>query len=138
MRAIALQISIATEWRSTTKYSIIHFNGLPSISRQRSLWTHGFLSAIHIHTLLLGPDPLSPWVIYAAMCSGVSAWDDLDLALISRLDPEAGKTLAPWFSIDSQTTFSSTDFESSVACLLVQYCDLQVRSSYMLITLMSC
>lgn len=118
-----------TVWRVGTRYNKIHFNGLPSLDRQRTLWAHGILAAIHIQTLLLGPDPISPWILYAAMCDGPSAWDDLDFSLIERLDPDAAKTLSHWWPITKDTTFSASDTKSKLSFILNHYCDFEVSIS---------
>lgn len=133
MRAVITEIVAGDRYwaRTGSDYAVLHFTQLQPIARLRKLWADGTLAAIHIQTILAGPDPISPWLLYAAMCSSNSAWDDLDYGFIESLDPDAAKTLQPWFSVNAGTTFSPSDFTSPISLLLNHYCNLQVSAVYL-------
>jgi hypothetical protein len=77
------------------------FLSVLSNHRVTRFWIAGFWSAVHLITLLLTPDPISPWLFYAAVYGkeGIPT----DLAYIRALDPASAKILGPWF------TFAATD-----------------------------
>src|ERR1700751_646484 len=44
-----------------------HFLSVTSTYRQNLFWVAGFWSAFHLVTLKLMPDPITPWLFYAAI-----------------------------------------------------------------------
>lgn len=110
-------------------YATPQFNFLPASLRLQLLWTYGSIAAIHIQTILTGPDPISPFFIYAVIMGDVSAWDDLDYNYIRSLDPTVAATLKPWFDVTDTTIFSPNDFDCDVSRLLIAYCAGSVQVS---------
>lgn len=130
MRALVAEIVANDQYwvRMGSDYAVLQFTQLQPLVRLRKLWADGTLAAIHIQTTLAGPDPISPWLLYAAMCSSDLAWDDLDYSFIESLDPDAAKTLQPWFLVNAGTIFAASDFTSPVSLLLNHYCNLQASA----------
>ena len=72
------------------------FMPVTSTSREKLFWIAGFWSAFHLISLKLAPDPITPWILYAA----VYGQDDfaVDLNYIHALDPVSARILEPWFA----------------------------------------
>jgi hypothetical protein len=99
-----------------------HASFLPVISlhRENSFWVAGFWSAIHLVTLLLAPDPISPWLLYAA-AYGKEGFPT-DLNYIRALDPTSAQILDPWFAFGAADTLSD-DVLGPIQQLLMTYLD---------------
>jgi hypothetical protein len=97
------------------------FLPVPSSSRATHFWVAGFWSAIHLVTLLLIPDPISPWLFYSAVYGKEGIPKDLEY--IRALDPASATILDPWF------TFTATDCLDNnptgpIQQLLIAYLDI--------------
>lgn len=93
----------------------------PPRERVAQLWAYGALMAIHLVVASLGPDPVSPWILYACI---FGTFDHIDPELIHYLDPTAAEVLRPWFAFTSSDTFAALDYFHPVRQLLVTYLDI--------------
>jgi len=94
--------------------SIAIVEGASSVSRRQILWAAGAISAVHMHHLLLGPDPISPWLLYIAMCGTDKVLDSLSLSDIALVDPEIIAKVQDWFLLvpDHQATCNGAASDS--------------------------
>jgi hypothetical protein len=97
-----------------------------SSRREDKFWVAGFWSAVHLVTLLLTPDPISPWLLYAAVYgeSGLPT----DLESIRALDPHSATTLEPWFALRA-TDIIGDGVGGPVQQLLMLHLDIHEVSS---------
>jgi hypothetical protein len=97
--------------------------------REDMFWIAGFWSAMHLVTLLLTPDPISPWLLYAAVYgeSGIPT----DIEYIRALDPHSATTLEPWFAFQATDSISD-DAGEPIQQLLMHHLGIHEVSSYLL------
>ena len=67
--------------------------------RMMQLKTAGFLSIMHMATLMAGPDPVSPFLLRAAI-EGTKTCLAIDRPFINRLEPSVHDALVPWMEQD--------------------------------------
>ena len=106
----------------TRRGDFYHLAFLPvNFGRHTLSWIAGFWSAIHLIALGISPDPISPWLLYAA----VYGKNDFpkDLHYIRALDPAAADILEPWFAF-SPTDVIGDSLLGSIPQLLVTYLEL--------------
>jgi hypothetical protein len=96
------------------------FLSVTSSYRENSFWVAGFWSAVHLVTLLLTPDPISPWVLYAAAYGKGGL--PKELKYIRTLDPTSAQILEPWFTFGATDTLSDGVF-GPIQQLLMTYLD---------------
>jgi hypothetical protein len=96
------------------------FLPVPSSYRENHFWRAGFWSAFHLITLLLTPDPISPWLLYAAVYGKEGLPKDLDY--IRALDPTSANILEPWFAFKA-TEILHDGVLGPIQQLLMQYLD---------------
>ncbi|KAJ7208187.1 hypothetical protein GGX14DRAFT_566911 [Mycena pura] len=78
---------------------------LPKPARRMAFTLDGTWAAMFLIQLGVGPDPLCPFFILAAMQTDRNWVADLTLSYINALDPTAALLLAPWFQITPDQTF---------------------------------
>ena len=84
-------------------------------------WRDGAVAAIHMLCLGLGPDPLSPWWILAAIHGN---YDVISLSkdYIHALDPTSEKLLFPWFCLLAKDTLPLHNYwQHPVTQLFIHY-----------------
>jgi len=92
-----------------------------SSCRTNAFWIAGVWSAIHMMMLHLAPDPISPWLLYAAAC-GRDGFPT-DIGYIRALDPFSATVLEPWFSFNATDTLGD-DMTGPIQQLLIAYLEL--------------
>ena len=97
------------------------FLNVPLSIREQSFWVAGFWSAMHLVTLLLAPDPISPWLLYTAVLGKEGL--PKDIRYIRAIDPVSARTLAPWFSFGPADTLTDGVL-GPIQQLLVMYLDI--------------
>jgi hypothetical protein len=103
------------------------FFPVASAHRENAFWVAGFWSAIHLIKLSLMPDPISPWLLYAAAC-GKDGFPT-ELEYIRALDPRSAAVLEPWYTFHASDILHG-DMTGSIQQLLIVYLDLHdVRCS---------
>jgi len=98
-----------------------------NFGRDTAAWIAGFWSAVHLITLKLTPDPISPWLLYAAVYGKGGLPNDLNY--IRALDPTAAKILEPWFS-SQPTDIISDDLLDPIRQLLITYLEIHEVCCY--------
>jgi hypothetical protein len=98
-----------------------HFIPMVSILRKQQFWMAGFWSAMHLILLGLAPDPISPWLLYAAVYGKDGLPIDLDY--IRALDPTSASILQPWFLFSAADTLDG-GIIGLVQQLLITYLDI--------------
>jgi hypothetical protein len=106
--------------------NLYHIAFLPiNFHREASFWVAGFWSAIHLIALQLTPDPISPWLLYAALY-GKNGFPK-DLNYIRALDPASAEILEPWFSFRT-TDVIGPGFTGPIQQLLITYLQIHEAS----------
>ena len=103
---------------------------IPSSPRREDFWTAGFWCALHMVSLCLTPDPVSPWLFFAVIYGRNGLPSDLDY--IRALDPTSANKLEPWFKFRPTDTLHSTDHMNPVRQLLVSYLDIHDVSIHLI------
>ena len=70
----------------------------------------------------LGPEPITPWWILAAIYGQKSL--DLELEYIHALDPVSAQPLSPWFNFSAADTLQTIAINDPVHHLLIQYLEM--------------
>lgn len=97
------------------------FFPVASSYRENAFWVAGFWSAIHVIALRLTPDPITPWLLYAAVY-GRDGFPT-DLQYIRALDPVSAATLEPWYAFQFTDTLRDGVL-GPVQQLLMTYLDI--------------
>ncbi|KAF4592940.1 hypothetical protein EYR38_008646 [Pleurotus pulmonarius] len=95
-------------------------------SDQRHYWMAGAVAAIHTHSLLVGPDPICPFLFLTAIINDKSVFDHITLDFIRVFDYDLADRLMPWFQ------FQKTDIvtiRSPLGEWLRQECEIYVFGS---------
>lgn len=95
-------------------------------SRTTAFYVDGTLAALHMGFLGVGPEPMSPWIVYAATQQD---WNGMDLSLdfIRALDSSKATLLEPWFDFPQDVVLSfPQDFHHPVVQLAGHYLSLSV------------
>ena len=100
--AVRLAVCDTRLWEPRDRYSSILFyhSRHSSPSRVLQLKTCGFLSLMHMVATLTGPDPISPFLIRAAI-EGRAGTCIIDHAFLRLLSPQTLASLTPFTTIDS-------------------------------------
>ncbi|PIL36087.1 hypothetical protein GSI_01747 [Ganoderma sinense ZZ0214-1] len=115
---IQVALRIPNLWQDRGRYSTIQF--LPYIPPQDRIlhfMSCGFLCVLHIVALEIGPEPISPFLLRAAI-EEVEGALQIDTALLRLLAPEDFETLLPWITHDRSVPLAA-DITSKVATLLM-------------------
>jgi hypothetical protein len=96
----------------------IFYSILPT-PREKEFWVTGTWCALHLLHLGLMPDPITPWLIYAAV--GGKDRFRFDLDYIRALDPTSAKILKPWFEFDETGVLGENDPLNPIRQLLITY-----------------
>lgn len=111
-------------WQKLGDYYIPHLLAIDNFkvpSRISLFWRDGAVAAVHMLRLGLGPDPLSPWCILAAIHGNYDAIP-LSEDYIFALDPTSARLLSPWFRFSAQDTLPSQGYwQHPVAQLFINY-----------------
>lgn len=99
-----------------------------SLPRQTMFWVAGFWSAIHLIMLSFTPDPISPWLLYAAVYGKRGFPKRLEQ--IRELDPISADLLEPWFAFGATDTLGP--LLDPVPQLLVNYLGIEEVSHFAL------
>jgi len=97
------------------------FLPVASSVRENTFWVAGFWSAFHLVALKLAPDPISPWLLYAAVYG--EAGFPTELEYIHAIDPASATILEPWYSFQATDTLSD-GMTGAVQQLLMIYLDI--------------
>jgi len=97
------------------------FSPEASSIRENKFWIAGFWSAFHVIVLKLAPDPISPWLLYAAVYG--EAGFPTELEYIHAIDPASATILEPWYSFQATDTLYDS-MTGSVRQLLMTYLDI--------------
>jgi hypothetical protein len=87
--------------------------------RKRNFWVGGTWSALHMIHLGLAPDPITPWLLYAAVCGRLPE----KLTYIRALDPSSAAILEPWYNF-SASDILGNEPQCQIRQLLVIYLDI--------------
>jgi hypothetical protein len=98
------------------------FYTVHSNHRQLLFWVAGFWSGIHLVLLNQTPDPISPWLLLAAIYGKPGL--PLDLDHIRTLDPSSATLLEPWFGFSERDTIGH-DVQAAIPQLLMMYLDIR-------------
>lgn len=85
------------------RHYIINFGALEDVRepvRAALLMAMGFLSAMHTMVIVVGPEPISPPLLYHAI-DGRDAFN-IDPKFLKLIDPDALSILQPWLSWDGK------------------------------------
>jgi hypothetical protein len=95
---------------------------MPVAARNRDFWVCGSWAALHMVILGLGPEPIAPWWILAAIY-GIKSMD-LELDYIEALDPKSAQLLKPWYKFSAADTLQEVAINDPVYRLLIQYLEM--------------
>ncbi|KAI1783770.1 hypothetical protein LXA43DRAFT_1102144 [Ganoderma leucocontextum] len=116
--AIQVALRVPNLWQTRGRYSTIEFRPYAQ-ERERGLHLRscGFLCLLHMVALGAGPDPISPFLLRAAIEDEDVALQ-IDAALLRLLAPDDFATLIPWISHDKSVPVAR-NVTTRVASLLM-------------------
>jgi hypothetical protein len=97
------------------------FVPMVSARRDQYFWIAGFWCALHLIKLRLAPDPITPWLLYAAVYGKEGL--PVDVEYIHALDPASATILRPWFSF-SATDILDDSLTGPIQQILITYLDI--------------
>jgi hypothetical protein len=74
----------------------LNYQDATTSERKNEHWGAGFWSAIHLISLKLTPDPITPWLFYAAVYGESEFPTEQDY--IRGMDPYSATILEPWYA----------------------------------------
>lgn len=99
MLRFAVQSMLADSdlWVQRGRYTTIRFHSSRMVLPHRypRLQACGFVAVLHMVTMRAGPDPISPFLLRAAIETRSRACA-ADVAFLQLLDPEAYQSVIPW------------------------------------------
>ena len=97
------------------------FMPITSPQRETLFYVAGFWSAFHLISLKLTPDPITPWIFYAAALGKKQFPTDIDY--IRALDPASATVLDPWYSFHAGDILQD-GLHGEIQQLLINYLDI--------------
>ncbi len=115
-------------WQSHGRYHVIRWFGRrdPRLERDAALRTAGFISLLHLVLLLVGPDPISPWLLLLALLRRSYACR-VDEPFMASVDAGLLLSVQPWRSLDTTRPLPQEPAHPLISCLGA--CDIDVRLS---------
>ncbi len=126
-QAIKFLVSDAQYWQPRGRFQTIQWflkRGV-RVERDCALRTAGFFSLLHPVVVLVGPDPISPFLLMRVLRGPLS----IDEMFMRSMDPGMWDALGPWIHFDT-TSALPTSGDDLLYNVLIE-ADINVRRTYL-------